>query len=259
MPSSRVRLTVASFVCAVFLGTTAQAAMIGVNFIGDTHGTEIGLSTEAGVESQENWNDLKWWGDPHALINADGESTDITINIVTEKDAFSSHVLIPGLGDNLLMRGYYHGDGSAWSVTLSGLTSEYPSGGYDLIVYFDGANGKDKGDWVTEYALSSGESIYGKDAEDATDWDGAFDRAFGTSAATATVGNYVRFTGLTSSEFVLTATPTSGDAPINGIQIVAAPEPAALALLGLGLAATLARRRQTQPGRHRRRRRPPGL
>jgi len=163
----------------------------------------------------------------------------------------------PDNGNNYLMRGYLYQTAEPMTVTVTGLGTDFTTHGYDLIVYFDGPNGENKGDWVTEYALSSGESIYGKDAEDAQDWDGTFVPASGTT--TDGLGNYIRFTGLKSSKFVLTATPTSGDGPINGIQIVAVPEPTALALLSLGLAATLARRRQTQPGRHRRRRRPPGL
>jgi len=217
--------------------SVADAALIGINFIGDKNGAEIGLSTEAGVEPQENWNDLKWWeGD--MLINADGNETGVTVSIVTNESSYSTYVPIPGPGDNLLMRGYYHGTGSAWSVILSGLTSEYPSG-YDLIVYFDGENCGSGTDWVTAYSLSTGETIYGNDEAEpnGTEWDGQFDEASG-----ATVGNYVRFAELTASSFTLTATPISGDGPINAIQIISVPEPASLALVATGLAAALAAR-----------------
>jgi len=93
-------------------------------------------------------------------------------------------------------------------------------------------------------------TMYGRDAKDTVQWDGTFVQSFGTSDADATSGNYVRFTGLTTSSFTLTATPISGDGPINAIQIIAAPEPASASLLALGLAtaALVARVRRPKPG-----------
>ncbi|HUS46385.1 MAG TPA: PEP-CTERM sorting domain-containing protein [Phycisphaerae bacterium] len=264
MLSSRVRLTVALFVCAVFLGTTAQASVIGINFIGNcpANADQVG-SNQAGLEAQTHWNDLNYWNDGTNLMASDGGSTSVKATIGATTQGYAGYVAIPAAnaGNYLLIRGYLHAGGSVWTVTLTNLTSEYTPGGYDLIVYYDGNN--NSADWVTEFALSSGSttlaSVFAKDATDTATWSGTFVQATGTSAATATDGNYVRFTGLTADSLTLTTTPESGDGPINGIQIVAVPEPAALALLSLGLAATLARRRQTQPGRHRRRTQPPGL
>ena len=59
--------------------------------------------------------------------------------------------------------------------------------------------------------------------------------------------NYIVFRGLTGTGFTLTGTPTIGNparAPINGIEIVAVPEPAGMALLGVAAAALLGRRRR---------------
>jgi len=224
--------------------------MIGINFKGRTTegmGASVG-DRSAGVEPQTNWNDAGS-GTFTSLLDDTGVSTSISVSPNNGGSAYNSYVLISSdNGNNYLMRGYLYQTAEPMTVTVTGLGTDFTTHGYDLIVYFDGPNGENKGDWVTEYALSSGESIYGKDAEDTQDWGGTFVQAFGTSINDATAGNYVRFTGLTVDSLTLTATPDSGDAPINGLQIVAVPEPTALVLLGLGLAATLARRRQTRPG-----------
>jgi hypothetical protein len=120
-------------------------------------------------------------------------------------------------------------------------------------VYFDGPNDDKKDlDWVTAYAINDGvttATTYGKDAKTAG-WKGTFVQAFGISAAAATAGNYVRFTRLTGSGFTLTATPVTGmgQGPINGLQIIALPEPASLVLVGVGLAASLVARRRSPAG-----------
>jgi len=58
--------------------------------------------------------------------------------------------------------------------------------------------------------------------------------------------NYLVFRGLTGTGFVLTGVPTIGNparAPINAIEIVAVPEPAGVALLGVAAIGLLRRRR----------------
>jgi len=235
---------VIAFSLLVLTAGNAPAAPIGMNFIGDDicGPAEVGAE-EAGVEPQPGWNNLNWWANNTTLNDLDGNATGVNITINTSKEGYNSKVDTSSgsvSGDFLLMHGYYHNEGSAWTVDLAGLTSEYDS--YDLIVYFDGANSGS--DWKTEYAVSTGASIFAKDAADTADWDGTFVQATGTSAATATDGNYVRFTGLTADSLTLTATPDSGYAAINGLQLIPTPEPTSLALLGVGLLAALRRRRR---------------
>ena len=230
----------------------ARADLIGINFKGDTYGRMIGTK-EAGVKPQTNWNDVSWVGGSD-LRDSAGQTTAVSVTTTTDKDAYSSYVNVdpPDGGNDYLMRGYIYTSGAPLTVTIAGLEPPFTVHGYSVIVYFDGENCGTETDWVTAYSLSTGKTIYGNDEAEpnGAKWDGRFAEASGTAAANATAGNYVRFAGLTASGFTLTAKPTSGDGPINAIQIIAAPEPASVSLLALGLAtaALVARVRRPKPG-----------
>jgi uncharacterized protein (TIGR03382 family) len=224
--------------------------MIGINFHGGTYGRKI-ATKEAGVEPQKNWNDVGWWTVSNLLDSA-GQATAVSVTTDTTQQRYNSDVKVdpPDGGNDYLMRGYIYTSGGPLTVTIAGLEPPFTTDNYDVIVYFDGENGSD--DWVTQYTIgvdgTTIATVYGRDAKDTVQWDGTFVQAFGISAADATAGNYVRFDGLKASAFTLTATPISGDGPINAIQIIAAPEPASLALAVLG-AAVMFRRRRAHPGR----------
>jgi len=229
--------------------------MIGINFKGPTK-EETGESVDhrtAGVEPQSNWNDLGNWTFASLLDNA-GATSAVSVTTNTNLEAYNSYVLIPSdNGNNYMMRGYiYPPSGSSMTVTVEGLEPPFTIHGYDVIVYFDGENGS--ADWVTQYTIgvdgTTVATVYGRDAKDTVQWDGTFVQSFGGTAAGATAGNYIRFTGLTGSGFTLTATPDAGSGPINAIQIVSVPEPASLALVVLGAVGALAAR--TRQSRFRR-------
>ena len=255
-------LTLVSSCCILSLQSSAAAAIIGINFHGGTYGRKI-ATKEAGVEPQTNWNDVGWWTFTN-LLNNTGATTAVSVTTYwpltstnnTGTFAYNADVKVdpPDGGNDYLMCGYIYPPGSAMTVTIAGLEPPFTIHGYDVIVYFDGTNGgKNDVDWLTRYTISAnGNSVadvYGKDAKTAG-WKGTFVQAFGISAAAATAGNYVRFRGLTASGFTLTATPVTGmgQGPINGLQIIALPEPASLALVGVGLAATLVARRRLPAG-----------
>jgi len=252
---SSVRFSLAVLLLATFgampFSRTSEASMIGINFHGGTNGRKIGTK-EAGVEPQTNWNDVAWWTFT-ALRDSTGLATAVSVTTDTTKHTYNSYVSVdpPYGGNDYLMRGYIYPSGASMTVTVAGLGQTFTHHGYDVIVYFDGPNGGTKDvDWVTAYAINDGvttATVYGKDAKTAG-WSGTFIQAFGTSTNDATPGNYVRFTGLTSGTFTLTATPVTGSGPINGLQIIALPEPASLALVGVGLAATLVARRRSPAG-----------
>jgi len=243
--ASRTLLALVSSCCILALPSSAAAATISINFYGDTNGRKIGTK-EAGVEPQVNWNDVGWWMFTNLFDNT-GTTTAVSVTTDTTKHTYNSYVSVnpPDGGNDYLMRGYIYPSDSAMAVTVSGLEPPFTTHGYDVIVYFDGPNGgKSDVDWMTAYAINNGvatASIFGKDTAGVNFGD-TFAEASGSTAGSATAGNYVRFTGLTGSGFTLTATPTSGDGPINAIQIIGAPEPASASLLALGLASAFAAR-----------------
>ena len=240
--ASRTLLALVSSCCILALQSSAAAAMIGINFHGGTYGRKI-ATKEAGVEPQTNWNDVSWAGGSD-LRDSAAQATAVSVTTDTTKHTYNSYVSVdpPYVGNDYLMRGYIYRSGASMTVTVAGLGSPFTTHGYDVIVYFDGDNPTD---WITAYTLTVGgshvETIYGKDAKSAG-WSGTFVEAFGTSINDATAGNYVRFDGLKASAFTLTATPISGDGPINAIQFVCVPEPASASLLALGLASVFAAR-----------------
>jgi hypothetical protein len=241
------------FCCLLALESSAAAATIGINFYGDTNGRKIGTK-EAGVEPQVNWNDVGWWMFTNLFDNT-GTTTAVSVTTNnTGTFAYNADVKVdpPSGGNDYLMCGYLYPSGVPLTVTIAGLEPPFTTHGYDVIVYFDGPNGgKNDGDWLTRYTVSANgntvATVYGKDAKNAG-WSGIFIPAFGTSTNDATAGNYVRFRGLTASSFTLVGTPLSGQGPINGLQIIACPEPVSLALVGVGLAATLVARRRSPAG-----------
>ena len=236
----RTWLAVLVTILGLPLAPAACAAMIGINFKSTDSWSKV-EDRIAGLKPQINWKDVGYWTSSD-FCDDTGTSTAISVAPNNCGYTTNTYVTVPAdNGNNYLMRGHLYQTDEPMTVTVTGLGTDFTTDGYDVIVYFDGDNGTD---WTTDYTIVGADvaTISGKDLANAN-FSGTFD-----DATTDGLGNYVRFTGLTSSEFTLTATPQTGDGPINGIQIVAAPEPTALALLSFGLAATLARRRQTRLG-----------
>jgi len=230
--------------------------MIGINFLGK--GTDSGtvytrpLSANdvAGVlgHMQANWNNAEGADNTTGLglHDADGQATGATVTWTFGGKSYTA--VSDSTGDGCLMRGYLYRFSTLAppSITVADLGPSFTAHGYDVLVYFDGQNATGSpSDWITQHTLTAGGStfgtVFGKDAA-GVNFGGTFAEASGTAAANATAGNYVRFRGLTASGFTLTATPVSGDGPINAIQIIGAPEPASASLLALGLASAFAAR-----------------
>lgn len=136
-------------------------------------------------------------------------------------------------GDNRdLMAGYLDTGGVGQpgiSLTVAGIPSVPGLPLYDVYVYVQGGvNGRGG-----NYAIGGTTMEHNVTA--------AFDGTFLQDAldpGTTAGSNYLVFRGLSGPTFTLTATPTVGAparAPINGIEIVAVPEPSTVALLGLGV------------------------
>jgi hypothetical protein len=154
-----------------------------------------------------------------------------------------------------MMLGYIDtNDTSVTTVVVNGLPASFTGPGYLVYLYYDGDNGTGTGQHrVGRYEIN-GVSMWGRDAGNR--FDGVFiqgqtttDPAPGMTgtgldnlaAAVATVpaGNYMIFGPLTTADFTLNvqASASAGGtnrAALNGMQIVAVPEPSTVSLIALG-------------------------
>ncbi len=259
---------------AAMLAITASfsiAASIAVDFVGGsatgsggTSGggavTAMGSTEVAGVIPQRFWNNAGVGGQADPFENSSGSlgAGSISNNLGATIPNFSvswtafntfSTFIADTPGNNRMMKGYLDTSSSNpfvssdTLVTVSNLPSVFTGGGFDLYVYYDGLINVGSANRVGQYEVFNGPNtagpllgtIYGADT---SSFAGTFIRASGTTAANATSGNYVEFTGLHAGTFTLQAFGAAGDvprAPINGIQIVAeTPEPSSLFLLAIG-------------------------
>jgi hypothetical protein len=253
----------------VFSGdfTSSQASSIGLDFGSGANGSAdpdpspMTASDVAGVVPQANWNDLVGLSQatPQALLNDQGLATGATVTwLCNNLWDTSANGGTDAAGNARLMMGYLDSsDTSITNVLVSNLPAAFTLSGYNVIVYYDGENGAAQR--VGQYTIGS-TVLYGRDAgvafsgtftqgQTATAPVGAIDNnAAGANAIPG--GNYLVFTGLNASTFTLTAqSSVSSDAtnraPINAVQIVQVPEPAAAALFLCAVGALGARRRRT--------------
>jgi PEP-CTERM motif len=210
----------------------AHAATISIDFIGLAT-TAMSTTESAGVIPVANWNSFFGISQPtpQSLINDSGATTGASVTWAVNGNHHWVPTTADTAGDSRMMRGYLD-PSSTGTVTIANLPSLFTSTGYEVYVYFDGDNGANvRG---ANYEINSVVKSF-------TD---LANSNFGGTFIEGT--NYHRFTSLNASSFTLTATATTGGAlraPINGIQIVAVPEPSAALLGGLGLLALLRRRR----------------
>jgi hypothetical protein len=255
----------------------AMGRTVSVNFVGGgaNGGASLGASEAAGhpTYAQSNWNNAA--GTNGSLLNVvDANGAASTIDISWSANSVGALPSTPSSsGSSKMMDGYI--DGSA-SVTASGIDLST----YDVIVYFDGDNGAN---WrKSGYTLTSDTgfllTLDGEDSENRNFETNAHTNGTGTPPIDATggqfqlpvatgtgntpyatlidfwntgvnndEGNFLVFRNVHGSSFTLTANAIGGVgasiAPINGLQIIGIPTPAALPA-GLALLGILAGRRR---------------
>jgi hypothetical protein len=240
---------------------SAQAATIGVNFSNTNAGTPpttnwggrpLMPTDTAGAMAQQNWNNLNtdntrrgvlsWDGsawvldNPGTYVDSDGIATTLTVsgavggtNDTTDVDETS--------GDGKLMSGENPaggGDNDTQSFTVSNV----PYDTYDLLVYTLERKGHTA---ESEITISDGATTYYVNA--VQDFGSHVQETNTTSGGTTGEATYVRFDGLSGDTTITWGNNGHGwRAGVTGFQIV--PEPASLALVGLGGLCLIPRRKR---------------
>jgi hypothetical protein len=212
--------------------TPSYSNAIAVNFVSSAV-TLMAPNEMAGVAPQANWNQagIANSGALTGLVDQNGQATTALVGW-SAPNTFSTGIADQA-GNNRMMKGYLDDNNTAAnSVSVSGLPAAFKL--YDVIVYFDGANGS--ATRASNYRFTSigktsqvqgcsaqtdeGSVVTGTDAA-GVDFGGTFVQASGGSA-----GNYVKFLNCTGSGFSLDpvhagSTDNQVRAPINGMQILA--------------------------------------
>ncbi len=232
-------LLLPSIALPLLLGA-AQAASIGINFGAGRAGASLDPTTSAGAVPQTNWNNAAGAsGGPLALNDDAGAASGASVTWATDEEWSDGS---PTDGNGQLLLGWISENGDPGStVSITGIP--YPE--YSLYVYM-------------HHDRTNEDTIFGEVGGAfpdftliETDLDNGVDETLSSvtlvqqTTSGAGEGNYAVFSGLTAANLDLTMSVGIGQrAPINGIQIVAIPEPSGAALLGLaGLTLLLRRRR----------------
>jgi hypothetical protein len=227
LPTNRIlRVGLILFLCAGGAPVASGALSVGISFEGKTSLSisTMGPGETAGAQPQAFWNNApNGTGNLSALLDCTGAATGLS---VTWRGTGDYNAAIPhNAGSQRLMRGLITNIAAdPATVTLTGLTAAFPNG-YDVLVYFDGYN--QAASWATDYSIGT-QVLRGTDLPN-TDFTGTFVQDTGAG------GNYVRFEHIHGDTLALSATPLAGStATINAIQLIHAPEPATLGLVGVG-------------------------
>jgi PEP-CTERM motif len=255
MGSKKAIALAAAATLAVAGMSSAATPYIGVNFVGGGGGpgaaTTLDPTDVAGLVPQGNFNNVTTTtGAGVALVDSNNAATGVTLTFAGQG------LWTAGTGtanaNQKLYNGYLDGSDTGTAPLLgvnSYSLSNVPAGTYNLIIYAqpDGLDGRDQdytlnGDVSTKVFLSS-------DAGSSFDTFG-FVRGSATSQDGAgATGNYVEFDNISLASVGTISWAGHSDTFrnfANGFQLVNAPEPATLSLLGVGGVALLGRRRRKQ-------------
>jgi hypothetical protein len=250
----------ATFVVLAAICGAAQAQSIGIDWFGGNgtgDQTQMLPTAVAGVVPQGNWNSFLGTSGTMPLVLGTGTASGASITWGGSPNDWDTNVDQALSANHQMMLGYLDtNDTSITNLMVTGLPASLTGPGYNVIIYYDGDNGTAGtlgSHRVGRYELN-GVSQWGRDAGNR--FDGTFVQGqtsidpapgqLGTqfdnqAAAVAAVpaGNFMVFSGLRTADFTLNVQASvSGSATnragINGMQIVAIPEPSTVALFALG-------------------------
>ncbi|MDA0767575.1 MAG: PEP-CTERM sorting domain-containing protein [Verrucomicrobia bacterium] len=230
----------------------ADAASIAINFASNQSAM---LSTDiAGVDvAHANWNNAPGRAGTTAdiigpiastLVNDSGANSGVTVSWANSSaNSTWRHSLSLTDGDDKMMKGYIDlGNSTPPGITLTVLNLNQFASLYDVYVYAGRAGG------AADASVSNGTTTYGMKAGFSSGANFPADYAVADTLSSEDqanwdVGNYVLFEDMSGDSFTITYAKVGANSGVIGMQIVAVPEPASLALFGLGALLALRRRR----------------
>ncbi|MFC4994915.1 PEP-CTERM sorting domain-containing protein [Rubritalea tangerina] len=232
--------------------TSLQAATISINMTDGGPGGGVAVAgNTAGAELAGYWNTLgrdgtgKSGTDIANLLDDTGASSGVGITQSAAQGGwYSSASGFSGTIGNNFMTNFADASG-AYNYTFTGLNAGVGAV-YDVIIY--SARGFSN-TGVTKFDVN-GETLYLTNESMVGDYTESGWATQGEAENNLSSGNYVRFRNVSLDTLVVgiegldDATNGGTLAAVNGIQIVAVPEPSSVALLGLGGIALVLRRRR---------------
>jgi hypothetical protein len=234
------------------VATLAEARGIGLKFAAtdpDAATSSLLPAEVAGVIPQANWNNLETANGTNvgSLEQDNGAASTATVTWTSNNTwrSTTGNNAFPAGPNRKLTAGYLDTLDTAVAgatVTVNNIDPALRARGYDVYVYFVGDSGANRGGG---YTLTSGAQSAVKFGSTLA-MPSAFVEDPGTDADNSLDGTHLRFRNINGASFSIASnttltTPNGFRAPINAIQIVAVPEPAAAAmacgaalLVGLG-------------------------
>jgi hypothetical protein len=210
-------------------------------FGGPNPGANLASTELAGVTPLANWNNVSGVnGSTSNLMTSAGTSfANLSVTIANSPNTWSSPAnQLPATSDGKMIQGYIDTSAtSITSVTVSGLLSAGFTGTYNVVAYGVGDN---NGGRSGDYTIGTQSFRMVDDQQ----FNGTYRQSMAPGGSgPGQSGNYVLFTAISGDSFLLTAQATQDlggfRAPINGIQIIAIPEPAHILLGGAAVIAVL--------------------
>jgi hypothetical protein len=266
-------LLAAASLFGALMNTSASAATIGINHQG-FGGSNTALESDdlAGVLPSDHWNNINASNFNFSNLVQDNDGDSSTSNFTTTTtdvsggtgDRNNLNGSAPSSPDEEMLEGFNQFNSSnrtrsGLGITVSSLESTFTDPGYDIYVYYGNTNSNRQG--RVDLYLGSSTTAHESSPlfemiESTSQFSGTFVNAEDVSSTTPS--HYVMFDvrpgdDVDISQFKMTVT---GDfTGISGVQIVAVPEPASLALLAAGGFCLLTRQPKSASGGLPRRRR----